>query len=173
MPHFETFSLVKWLHFVALAIGGGAMVVAWLHFVALAIGGGAMVVALLLSGFEEEREDLRGLAASIWKKAVTWPFRFALILGLALWAIRHHQNINLFWFSYFHWKLLLVVGLLAMSEMAPRALAAGKRGAAMLGLLLFLLTTFVTLNGSAFPQKIRPAQETLTQPEVQPSMQAR
>ena len=156
MPHFETFSLVKWLHFVALAVGGGDM-----------------VVELLLSGFEEEREDLRGLAASIWKKAVTWPFRFALILGLALWGIRHHQNINLFWFSYFHWKLLLVVGLLAMSEMAPRTLAVGKRGAALLGLLLFLLTTFVTVNSSAFPQKIRPAQETQAQPEAQPSMQAR
>ncbi len=156
MPHFETFSLVKWLHFVALAVGGGAM-----------------VVALLLSGFEEEREDLRGLAASIWKKAVTWPFRVTLLLGLALWAIRHHQNINLFWFSYFHWKLLLVVGLLAMSEMTPRNLAAGKRGSALLGMLLFLLTTFVTINGSAFPQRIRPAQESQAQPEVQPSLQAR
>jgi hypothetical protein len=156
MPHFETFSLVKWLHFVGLAIGGGAM-----------------VVALLLSGFEEEREDLRGLAATVWKKMVTWPFRLTLILGLALWAIRYHQNINLFWFSYFHWKLLLVAGLLAMSEMAPRTLAAGKRGAALLGLLLFLLATFVTINGSAFPQKIRPAQETLTEPEAQPSLQTR
>ncbi len=156
MPHFETFSLVKWLHFVALAMGGGAM-----------------VVALLLSGFEEEREDLRGLAASIWKKAVTWPFRLALILGLILWAIRHHQNINLFWYSYFHWKLLLVVGLLAMTEMTPKHLAAGKRGSALMGLLFFLLATFVTLNGSAFPVKIRAAQETQAQPEVQPSLQAR
>ena len=155
MPHFETFSLVKWLHFVALAIGGGAM-----------------VVALLLSGFEEEREDLRGLAASIWKKAVTWPFRFALILGLALWGIHYHRNYNMFMHPYFHWKLLLVVGLLAMSEMAPRTLAVGKRGAALLGLLLFLLATFVTLNGRAF-DKVRPAQAPQAQPEAQPSLQAR
>ena len=156
MPHFETFSLVKWLHFVAVAIGGGAM-----------------VVALLLSGFEEEREDLRGLAATVWKKTVTWPFRIVLILGLVLWAIRHTQHVNLFWFSYFHWKLLLVVALLAFTEMTPKALAAGKRGAALLALLFFLLTTFVTLNSSAFPQRIPAPQDIQSQSMAAPTMQAR
>jgi len=155
MPHFETYSLVKWLHFVALAIGGGAA-----------------VVALLLSGFEDEREDLRGLAATVWKKMVAWPFRLALLFGIGLWFIRYRQNLNMFMFSYFHWKLAFVLALLAFTEMTPKALAAGKRGAALLGLLFFLLATFVTINASAFPVKVRPA-PAAPAPEAAPSLQAR
>lgn len=154
MPHFETFTLVKWLHFVAVSIAGGAA-----------------VVALMLSGFEEEREDLRGLAATVWKKMVTWPFRVALLLGLALWAIRYRQNLNMFMFAYFHWKLALVLALLSFSEMAPKALAAGKRGAALLAIFFFLLATFVTLNASAFPVKVRP-QQGAPMPEAPPTLQA-
>ena len=45
MPHFELFNLVKWLHFLAMTVGGGGM-----------------VVALLISGMEESQEDYRGLA---------------------------------------------------------------------------------------------------------------
>ncbi len=156
MPQFDSFYLVKWLHFLALAVGGGAI-----------------VVALLLSGFEEDREDLRGLAATVWKKVVAWPFRLALLFGIALWVIRYRQHVNLFSFSYFHWKLVLVLALLAFSEMTPKALAAGKRGAALLALLFFLLATFVTINASAFPQKARPAQESQATSETAPSMQSR
>jgi uncharacterized membrane protein len=157
MPHFETFSLMKWLHFVALSLGGGAI-----------------VVALLLSGFEEEREDLRGLAATVWKQMVAWPFRLALALGILLLVIQYKVLgiANPFEPRYLHIKLVLVLLLLAFSEMTPKALALGKRGAAMLALLCFLLTTFVAVNAGAFPQKVRPTQVVLA-PEVAPSLQAR
>jgi len=155
MPHFETFSLVKWLHLVALSVGGGAI-----------------VVALLLSGFEEGREDLQGLAATVWKKVVAWPFRVALLLGIGLLFIQYKAgDPNPLEPHYLHIKLVLVLALLAFSEMTPKALAAGKRGAALLALLFFLLTTFVAINASAFPQKARPAQA--SRPEMAPSMQAR
>ena len=42
----------------------------WLHFVAVTVGGGAAIVALLLSGFEEGKEDIQGLAATVWAKVV-------------------------------------------------------------------------------------------------------
>jgi uncharacterized membrane protein len=142
MPHFSTFFLVKWLHFLVIAIGGGAM-----------------VVSLLLSGFEEDHEDLRGLAATVWKKLVTWPFRLALLLGILLLAIQYQAgDPNPLAPHWLHLKLVLVLALVALSEMTPKALAAGKRGAALLALALFLLATFVTINASAFPQKSRPAQ---------------
>jgi len=148
MPHFETFFLVKWLHFTALSLGGGAM-----------------VVALLLSGFEEEREDLRGLAATVWKKAVAWPIRLAFLFGVLLWLLRFQQQENLLRYSYFHFKLAFALALLAFSEMSPRALAAGKRGAALLALCLFLFASFVAINSGAFPRKAAP--------ESAPSLQAR
>ena len=56
--------------------------------------------------------------------------------------------------------------------MTPKALALGKCGAAMLALLCFLLTTFVTINARAFPQKVRPPQA-VPAPETAPSLQAR
>jgi hypothetical protein len=148
MPHFETFFLVKWLHFTALSLGGGAM-----------------VVALLLSGFEEEREDLRGLSATIWKKAVAWPIRLATLFGVLLWLLRFQQQENLLRYSYFHFKLAFALARLAFSEMSPRALAAGKRGAALLALCLFLFASFVAINSGAFPLKAAP--------EAAPTLQAR
>ncbi len=154
MPQFETFFLVKWLHFVALSLGGGAM-----------------VVALLLSGFEEEREDLRGLAANVWKKAVTWPIRLAILFGILLWVIKFNQHENLLGSSAFRLKLILALALLAVSELTPRTLATGKRGAALLALLFFLLGSFVAINAGAFPQKAHP-RPAAQLPENAPSLQA-
>jgi len=143
MPHFELYDLVKWLHFVALSVGGGGI-----------------VIALLLSGFEDEREDLRGLAATIWKKVVAWSFRLALVLGILLLVILYRAgDPNPLAPHYLHLKLVLVLALLGVSEMSPKALAVAKRGAPMLALLLFLLASFVTINRGAFPQKARPALE--------------
>lgn len=155
MLHFETFFLVKWLHFAALAIGGGAM-----------------VVALLLSGLEEEREDLRGLAAGVWRKVVVWPIRFAVALGALLLLIQYRAgDPNPLGPRYLHIKLVLALLLVAFSEMTPRALAAGKRGAALLALLFFLLASFVAINGSAFPRKAKPRPE-VQAPEFAPDVQA-
>ncbi|MCE1229139.1 MAG: hypothetical protein LWX11_06600 [Firmicutes bacterium] len=140
MPKFELFDLVKWLHLVSIAVGGGAM-----------------VVALLLSGLEEERPDLQGLAATLWKKVVAWSFRIAVVLGLTLWFMKFRQGLNYFVFPYFHWKLTFVVLLLAVSEMTPKMLAKFKRGAALLAIFAFLLTTFVTVNSNAFAKRPAPA----------------
>jgi hypothetical protein len=63
-------------------------------------------------------------------------------------------KVNPFLQNYLRIKLALVVVLLAMSEMGPKALAAGKRGAATLALLLFLLISFVVFNRAAFGFRI-------------------
>ena len=123
----------------------------WLHFVALAVGGGAAVVALLLSGFEESREDLRGLAATVWAKVVAWSFRLALVAGVTLLAVMMQGGQNpLKAGHYFHIKLLLVLILVGLSEMTPRALAAAKRGSALLVLVLFLASSFLVYNKALF-----------------------
>jgi hypothetical protein len=123
----------------------------WLHFVVLAVGGGAAVVALLLSGFEEGREDLHGLAATVWAKVVAWSFRLALIAGIALLVMKWQGGQNpLTDGHYFHVKLLLVFVLVGLSEMTPKALAAGRRGSALLVLVLFLASSFVVYNKGLF-----------------------
>ena len=125
--------------------------VRWLHFVTLAVGGGAAVVALLLSGFEEGREDLQGLAATVWSKVVAWSFRLALIAGIALLVMMIQGGQNPFKAgAYFHIKLTLVFLLVGLSEMTPKALAAGKRGSALLVLVLFLAVSFVVFNKGLF-----------------------
>jgi hypothetical protein len=147
MGKFETYTLLKWLHFVAISM----------------IGGGG-VVALLLSGFEDERTDLRGLAATIWKRTIGWGARLALLLGIGLLVLKLKgldpapNSSHPFDHYYLHIKLVLVLLLVAASEMAPRALAAGKRGAAMLALLMFLAISFVTFNKAVFGSKVRPMQ---------------
>ena len=126
-------------------------IVRWLHFVVLAVGGGAAVVTLLLSGFEEGKEDLRGLAATVWSKVVAWSFRLALIAGIALLVMNIQVGNNpLKNGSYFHIKLLLVFVLVGLSEMTPKALAAGKRGSALLVLVLFLASSFTVYNKGLF-----------------------
>lgn len=131
----------------------------WLHFVALAVGGGAAVVALLLSGFEEGREELRGLAATVWAKVVAWAFRLALIAGIVLLVMMIQGGQNpLKNGHYFHIKLLLVFVLVGLSEMSPKALAVGKRGSALLALVLFLAASFTVYNKTLFgaPAKVGP-----------------
>jgi len=142
MPHFELFDLLKWLHFICVAVAGGAA-----------------VVAVLLSGLEEEQEDLRGVAATLWKMVVNWGFRLALITGTILLALKLVQGMRPFDAYYLHLKLVLVLLLAAMSEMSPRMLAKAKRGAPMLALLLFLLSTFVVVNKAAFGRKVPPPAE--------------
>ncbi|BDU68739.1 hypothetical protein GETHOR_08400 [Geothrix oryzae] len=125
--------------------------VRWLHFVTLAVGGGAAVVALLLSGFEEGREDLRGLAATVWSKVVAWSFRLALVAGILMLVLMMQGGQNpLKNGHYFHIKLLLVFVLVGLSEMTPKALAAGKRGSALLALVLFLASSFTVYNKALF-----------------------
>ena len=128
-----------------------AHVLRWLHILAMATGGGAAVVALLLSGFEEGREDLRGLAATVWAKVVTWAFRLAVLLGALLLVVLLQKGDNPFVLGHaFTIKLVLALLLLGLSEMTPKALAAGKRGSALLVLALFLAITFVMYNQELF-----------------------
>ena len=125
----------------------------WIHFLCLSVAGGGAVVSLLLSGFEADREDLQGLAATVWKKTVTWGFRFALVTGLGLLGLKFSRGLHPFDQYYLHGKLLLVFFLLMVAEMAPKMLAVGKRGAAMTALFLFLLTSFVVYNKELFGSK--------------------
>ena len=128
-----------------------AHILRWLHILAMATGGGAAVVALLLSGFEEGREDLRGLAATVWAKVVTWAFRLAVLLGALLLVVLLQKGDNPFVLGHaFTIKLVLALLLLGLSEMTPKALAAGKRGSALLVLALFLAITFVMYNQELF-----------------------
>jgi len=125
--------------------------VKWLHFMAMSMGFGAAVVALLLSGFEEGKEDLQGLAATVWAKVVAWSFRLALIAGIALLVLSIQNGQNPFKAgSYFHIKLTLVFILIGLSEMTPKALAAGKRGSALLVVVLYMAVGFTVFNKGLF-----------------------
>ncbi len=128
----------------------------WIHFLLLSMAGGGAVVSLLLSGFESERQDLQGLAATVWKKTVTWGFRLAVLIGIAILAVKMSRGEHPFDHYYLHGKMLLVLMILATAEMAPKMLAAGRRGAAMTALFLFLLTSFVVYNKDLFPSKAAP-----------------
>jgi hypothetical protein len=126
-------------------------IVRWIHFVAMSIGAGAAVVALLLSGFEEGKEDLQGLAATVWAKVVAWSFRLALVTGIALLVMLMQSGQNPFKAGfYLHIKLTLVFILIGLSEMTPKALAVGKRGSALLVLVLFLAVSFTVFNKGLF-----------------------
>lgn len=122
----------------------------WIHFLCAAVAVGGMVVCLLVSGFEDTREDLRGLAATLWAKVVSWSLRLALLAGagLVLWSYRMGANPFL---MYWLWvKIPLALLLVGASESTPKALAGGKRGGAMLALLLFLLASFASFNKPVF-----------------------
>lgn len=140
MPHFQLQDLLKWLHFVCLATGGGAA-----------------VVALLLSGLEDEQQEFRGLASVLWKKVVAWSFRMALISGGALLAVKTGLGASPFASMGFRLKLLLVIPLLAAAETSAGPLGKGKRGAPLIAVLMFLLVTFVAINASAFGYTVTPA----------------
>lgn len=132
----------------------------WLHFVLLSGAAGGAVVALLLSGFEEGKEDLQGLAATVWAKVVSWSFRLALLAGIGLLVVMIQGGQNPFKAGiYFHIKLTLVFVLLGLSEMTPKALAVGKRGSALLVTVLFLAASFIVFNKGLFrkePLKVGP-----------------
>lgn len=121
----------------------------WLHLIAFSVAAGGAVVALLLSGFEDTREDLRGLAATVWAKVVAWGFRLALLVGVVLLVMKMRGGEQPFIYKYLHLKITLAVVLVALSEMTPKALARAKRGSAMLTLILFLLVTFLATVGKA------------------------
>lgn len=137
MPHFELQTLLTWIHVAAMAIGGGS----------------AAVIIILL-GFEETREDLHGLTSLLWKRSAAWGFRIAFLLGIVLMGMLAKAGVSPMDMPWILWKLPLVVGLLAFSEMSPKALAAHKRGAPLLAFLLFLLVTFVSVNQGAFSRPI-------------------
>lgn len=122
----------------------------WIHFLCAGLAGGGMVMCLMVSGFEDTREDLRGLAAALWSRVVAWCLRIAVLVGLVLVGWMSRLGGNPFT-DYWLWvKLVLVLVLFGLSESAPKALAAGKRGGALLAMLLFLLVTFVTFNRGVF-----------------------
>ncbi len=127
----------------------------WIHFILLSMAGGGAVVSLLLSGFETERQDLQGLAATVWKKTVTWGLRLALVTGIAMLGLKMSRGLHPFDQYYLHGKLLLVFLIMGTGEMAPKMLATGRRGAAMTTLFLFLLISFVVYNKELFGSKVR------------------
>lgn len=141
MPHFETYDLVKWLHVLAVALGGGS----------------AMII-LLLAGFEDSREDLRGLTAVLWRRTAAWAFRLAFLLGAVLLGMRFHFGDQPFEAGYLHWKLTLVLVLLVGSELSSKALGRARRGTTLLVFLMFLLASFVSVNHAAFGTSHRPGQ---------------
>jgi len=133
MPHFQLFDMVRWFHFVALAIGGGAA-----------------VTALMISGLEDAQEEYRGLSATLWQKVVSWCFRIAFLVGIALLVVQFRSGSCPFHARYMMIKPVLALAMLAFSEMSPKALARARRGAPLLAILLFLLTSLLTINGKAF-----------------------
>jgi uncharacterized membrane protein len=143
MPQLEFYSLIKWLHLLALALAGGS----------------AMVI-LVLVGFEDSREDLKGLTSLLWKRTTAWAFRIAVLLGIVLVVLQQRSGAQPFAFTYLHYKLVLVFLLLMCSEMSGKALARARRGTALLAFVFFLLATFVAVNKDAFavvkPHRLAP-----------------
>ena len=128
----------------------------WTHLVAFAFAGGGAAVALLLSGFEDEREDLRGLAAAVWACVTRWGTRIAVVLGGVLLALRFQAGEHPFDAPHLPLKLAFAALALLMAELTPRDLAKGRRGSALLFLMFWMLTTVVAVNKAAFPRRPRP-----------------
>jgi hypothetical protein len=133
MPHFDAYYLIKWLHLVMFTMGGGTA-----------------LIILILTGFEEQREDLRGLSSVLWRNTTSWAFRLAVVLGLVLLVLRFTSGGHPFEARYLHWKLVLAAFLLLCSELSPKALGRARRGSALLTLVLFLMVAFVSVNHDAF-----------------------
>ena len=129
-------------------------IIKWLHLVALAMGGGSAMVILILIGFEADREELKGLTAVLWKRTASWAFRITVLLGMVLLALKIAAGERPFEAHYLHYKLLLAFLLLMASEMAPRALGNARKGAPLLAFLFFLLVTFLSVNASAFGYRV-------------------
>ena len=142
MPRFVLFDLVKWLHFICVALAGGGA-----------------VVALLISGLEDDREDLRGLSAALWRKVVAHGVRLAVVTGGILVTMQVERGGHLFDAYFLPLNSIFVCLLLVMSELSAKALARAKRGAPLMALLCFLLASFVAVNRSAFGRKLPPPPE--------------
>jgi len=117
--------------------------VKWFHFIFLVLAGGAMPVCLMLSGFEDAHEEVRGLAAGVWKKLAVWGMRFAVLCGIVLYVMAWVHGERPFAQPYLIYKLVIVIVLAVLCENATKPLTIGKRGHAMLALMLFILTSFV------------------------------
>ena len=126
MPDFYVHSLVRWFHFIFLVIAGGSM-----------------PVCLMLSGFEDTHEEVRGLAAGVWKKLTIWGMRFAVLCGIILYAMACVYGEKPYFQPQLIYKLVIVIVLVVLCENAPKSLINGKRGYAMLALMLFILTSFI------------------------------
>ncbi len=126
----------------------------WLHLICFVLAGGGAMVSLLLLGLEEAEPAYRGLAAALWRKVVAWGFRLALVTGLILLGLKLKNLEQPFAAYYFHIKLTLVVLLFAVAETGARSLAKGKRGAALLTIGLFLVTTFVVATKRTWGGKV-------------------
>jgi hypothetical protein len=133
MPNFDAESLLKWFHFLMLVVAGGAM-----------------PVCLLLSGFEDTNEDVRGLAAGVWRKMVVWGMRLAIFCGLAVLVASIVNGGTPFQQPHLMFKIGMAPILVLLCETAPKHLGEGKRGAALGAIILFLVTSFVASNGKAF-----------------------
>lgn len=131
-------------------------VLSWLHYTALALAIGGAVASLLLSGLEGEQAEFRGLSAALWAKQVRWGLRIAVMVGILMLLVSSRGACPL-GARHLHFKLPLAILALVFSELAPKSLALHKRGAALLGLVLMLLASFVALNREAFHS--RPRQE--------------
>lgn len=129
MPHFQVPYLLHWIHFVGLAAFGGSA-----------------LCALLVSGLEEDQEAFRGLAAALWARVARWALRGAALAGLALLVLQHLSGLQPFADRQFLVKLALAALALALAETAPRALALRNRGAAMLALVLFLVSGLLAIH---------------------------
>lgn len=141
--------------------------VTWLHVLAMATAGGGAITALLLSGLEDAQPEYRGLAAAIWSRVVVWGTRLAVVFGVILLVLKLREHYPLFTFRAFHLKLTAAILMAGLAEMSTKTLAKGKKGAALLMLVLFLVTTFAALNrsvlGFSLP-KAAPATPAVMQP---------
>ena len=133
MPNFTPYDLLKWLHLICIALGGGS----------------AMII-LILVGFEDSRDDLHGMTSILWKRTAAWAFRLAVVLGITLLVMRMRDGDHPFEATYLHYKLALVFLLLMCSEMSGKSLAKSRRGLPLLAFLFFLVATFVSVNKDAF-----------------------
>jgi len=117
--------------------------VKWFHLIFLVLAGGAMPVCLMLSGFEDTHEEVRGIAAGVWKKLAVWGMRFAVLCGVILYVMAWVHGERPFAQPHLIYKLVIVIVLAVLCENAPKQLINGKRGHAMLALMLFILASFV------------------------------
>jgi hypothetical protein len=139
--------------------------IGWLHFIFLVLVGGSIPVCLILSGFEDTHEDIRGLSAVIWKKLTRWGMRLAILCGLALFVVEMAKGEKPFAQPHLMFKLGIGAVMVFLSESTPKALGIGKRGSATLALMIFIFTSFIASNHEAFSKTEAPAPSVVA-PEI-------